>query len=204
MYLHQGRSKAISVSGSRLEISEDNEMKTRHTAIFLIVACLLPASTTAQDAHNKTVIGATKPGTIDAFGDKVVLVVAEWRGGFNKQNATNVFNGAVKNLRDRGRTCVESNAARQMTGDEVQKRTLAQDRHAVVGWHNLSTGGFIWFAIQRGNEPTWIRYVKCDENTTSIGNGWKVVNTETNGKRIRIQFADDDAGGVAWIFKVLN
>ena len=173
-------------------------------AIAFVAAAASVSHATAQDAYNKTVIGANKQGYIDAFGDRVVLVVAEWRGGFNKQNAHKVFNGAVKNLRDRGRTCVESTAAKQMTGNSTQKRTLAQDRHAVLGWKNLSNGRYIWYAIQRGDQPTTIRYAKCSDSSAAIANDWKSWNTETNGKRIRINFADDDAGGVVWRFEILN
>ncbi|SRR6056297_2035407 len=169
--------------------------------MFVVAAC---QRVNAQQPTAQRVIGKSIDGSINAFGDRVILVVAEWRGAFNKQSAHTVFNGAVKHQRGRGMTCADAQSARRMTRDEVQKRTLGADRHAVIGWQNLSNGRYTWYAIQRGGSPTTIRFANCNASDISVASGWKVFDTETNGKRIRIQFADDDAGGVAWVFKLLN
>lgn len=127
-----------------------------------------------------------------ATGDKIIFVAAEWRGRFTYGNAEDTFWKAVRQLKKKDLSCRQGRFDRRM----------AYDRHAVLGWYNASRKRGNWVAVRIRPGGTSSQYFTNDYRPFTTTSGWKILtwrDRNTNGHTIRIQFGDDDRGGLATI-----
>lgn len=135
------------------------------------------------------IIGTTKDGAHLRGGDRIILVATEFRGEFTYGTAERTFLAAYNTLKRENKSVSIGR----------YNRRLASDRHTVYGWYNVDREeyGFIAFRIlANGRSAQTID----THGASDVINDWHYESWHTNGYRVTIQIADDDAGGVAAIF----
>lgn len=135
------------------------------------------------------IIGNTKDGAHLRGGDRIILVATEFRGEFTYGKAESTFLAAYNALKRENKSVSFGR----------YNRRLAGDRHTVYGWYNVDRNeyGFIAFHILSSGRSAQI----IDTHGVSdVISDWHYESWSTNGFRVTIQIADDDAGGVAAIF----
>jgi hypothetical protein len=138
---------------------------------------------------NQPIIGITSNGSYYLGGDRVILIATEFRGEFTNSRAERNFMAAYDKLRYGNKTVTTRR----------YDRTLAEDRHAVYGWYNVTRDeyGYVAFRIFADGRSAQVFF---EDSSTRTINDWHYRTWKTNGFQIKIQIADDDKGGVAAIF----
>lgn len=172
-----------------------NTQKVLGVAGILVV---VSTSLSANDAYDFRDIGQHKKGFYWAGNDRVIFVACEFRGSFNHGNATKAFSRAVEYARQHGVTASEKRDVRSNDPYRNQYHRLAGDRHAVIGWFNLSRNDWQWFAV-KVHSKTSIRFLG-NNGRSGKSDDWNHFRSLTNGYEVKIAFADDDRGGIAWRF----
>ena len=161
------------------------------------------AATLSVPGIDRWLLGQQVQASYWAGNDAITLVAVGFRGEFNQKNISDTFWAAVEFNKRNGQSAAWVDAVRNDDEYHNQTHGLAEDRHAVLGWCNLTTGvnNFIGFDIASTGTYQYMRWDGYMFPGEGVLNDFELYRSDCGPKSVFMPFADDDNGGIVWRFE---